>query len=59
MFVTGDEAANGAGFTDGGVDDGDVIGELLFEDGVEVLRGTEGAEAVGVGELGEDTDVIR
>ena len=59
VLVAGNEAADGAGFTDGGVDDGDVIGELLFEDRVEVLRGTEGAKAVGVGELGEDTDVIR
>jgi len=58
VLVAGDEAADGAGFTNGGVDDGDVVGELLLEDGVEVLGGTEGTEAVGVCELGEDTDVV-
>lgn len=58
VLVAGDEATNGAGFTDCGVDDGDVISELLFEDGVEVLGSTEGTEAVSVGELGKDTDVV-
>ena len=43
VLVAGNEAADGAGFTNGGMNDGDVVSELLFEDGVEVLRSTEGA----------------
>jgi hypothetical protein len=58
VLVAGDEAADGAGLADGDVDDGNVVGELLLEDGVEVLRRAEGTEAVGVGELGEDTNVV-
>ena len=41
------------------MDDGDVVGQLLLEDGVEVLRPADRTERVGVGQVAEDTDLIR
>jgi hypothetical protein len=58
MAVTDHQAANHTGSPDGGVDDGDVIGELLLEHGVEVLGSTSCDEAVCIRELGEDADVV-
>jgi hypothetical protein len=58
MTVTDHQAANHTGSADGGVDDGDVIGELLLEHGVEVLGCTSCDEAVGIRELGEDANVV-
>jgi len=40
------------------VDDGDEAAEVLLEGRVEVLRAADSNEAVGVGELGEDADVV-
>lgn len=59
MSVTGGETTDDSGATDGGVDDGHDIGELGFKDRVEVCRRSESCETVGVGELGEDTNVGR
>ena len=58
VAVARGEAPNDAGSPDGGVDHGDVTGELGLEDAVEVLGGAHGDETVGVGETGEDPDVV-
>jgi hypothetical protein len=58
VLVASDEATDGAGLANGGMNDGNVISELLLEDGVKVLRSTESAEAISVGEFGEDTDIV-
>lgn len=41
-----------------GVNDWDVVGEFRFEDAVEVLAASNGAERVAVGELGEHADLV-
>jgi hypothetical protein len=40
------------------VHDGNVVGQLRLKDGVEVLAAADGDKAIGVGELGEDADVV-
>ena len=49
-----DEAASG----DVGVDNGNVIGQLGFEGTVEVFRPSSADQAVLVGQLGEDANVV-
>ena len=49
-----DEAASG----DGGVDNGNVIGQLGFESAVEVFRPSSANQTVLVGQLGEDANVV-
>mmetsp|Transcript_46829 Transcript_46829/g.141855 ORF Transcript_46829/g.141855 Transcript_46829/m.141855 type:complete len:304 (-) Transcript_46829:106-1017(-) len=44
---------------DGGVYDGNVLGQFRFEDGVEVLGSADTREAVRVGQGGEDADFVR
>lgn len=58
VAVTDAEATDDAGAADAGVDDRNVVSELLLKDRVEVLAGAGGNEAVGVGEASEDADVI-
>lgn len=41
-----------------GVDDGNVLGEGGFEEGVKVFGAVDSREAVGVGEGGEDADFV-
>lgn len=59
VTVSDAKTANNARAADGGVNNGDVVSELLLENRVEVLAGTSGNKAVSVGDAGEDTDVIR
>ena len=49
-----DEAASG----DGSVDNGNVIGQLGFESAVEVFRPSSADQAVLVGQLGENANVV-
>lgn len=56
LSVSSGQATNDVGTSDGGVDNWDNVLELSLEDGVEVLGGADGDQAVGVGESGEDTD---
>ena len=49
-----DEAASG----DGGVDNGNVIGQLGFESAVEVFRPSSANQTVLIGQLGEDANVV-
>lgn len=58
VLVAGRQAADDARAGDGAVGDGDEVGQLGFEDGVEILRGADGDEAVGVGQVGEDADLV-
>lgn len=57
--VAGRETAYYAGAGDGGVADGDHVLQFCFEDGVEVFRGADGDEGVGVCEGGEDADSVN
>lgn len=59
MSVAGGETTDDSSAADGGVDDGHDVGELGFKDRVKVCRRCESCETVGVGELGEDTNVCR
>ena len=52
------QPADDARAADGAVADGNHVLQLGFEDRVEVLRGAEGDERVGVCEGGEDADSI-
>ena len=56
LSVSSGQAADDVGTSDGGVDNWDDVLELGLEDGVEVLGGADGNQAVGVGEGGENTD---
>ena len=46
VAVPGGETSDDTGAGDGGVDDGDDVGEFGFEDRVEVCRGAQGGETV-------------
>lgn len=59
VTVSDAKTANNARAANGGVNNGDMVSELLLENGVEVLAGTRGNKAVSVRDAGEDTDVIR
>jgi hypothetical protein len=59
LAVPGGEAPDDAGPGYGGVDYGDDVLELRFEDGVEVCGGALGDEGVAVCESGEDADSVR
>lgn len=48
VFVSGRQAADNSRAGDGGVRYGDYVLELGFEDAVEVFRGADGDEGVGV-----------
>lgn len=56
LSVSSGQATDDVGTSDGGVDDRDDVLKLGLEDGVEVLGGADGNQAVGVGEGGENTD---
>ena len=56
--VTHGHVADHADARDGGVDYGNVLGELLFEDGVEVLGAADGAEGVAICQGAEDADLV-
>ena len=51
-------AADDTSACDSGVGDGNGVSQLSFKGGIEVLRPTQRHEAVGIGELGKDTDFI-
>lgn len=57
--VTGGEATDDTGSSDGGVDDRDDVLELGLEDGVKVHGAAGGDEGVGVCEGREDSDFVR
>lgn len=57
--VTGGHSADDTGTSDGGVSDWDRVTELGLEGGVEVLGAANSDQTVGVGQLGEDTDLVR
>lgn len=57
-LVADSDAAHEAAAGDRHMNDRDVIGQLGLERAVEVLRATDAYEAVGVGELGEDSDLV-
>lgn len=57
--VAGGHAADDTSASNGGVCDGDSVSELSFEGGVEVFGAADGNETVGVGEFGEDADLVR
>ncbi len=56
VLVADSQTADDAGAGDGSVADGDDVLEFRLEDGVEVLRGADGDDGVGVCEAGEDAD---
>ena len=56
--VAGRQAPDDACARDRAVADGDDVLQLGFEDAVEVFRGADGDECVGVGEGGEDADSV-
>jgi hypothetical protein len=56
VFVAGGQAPNDARAGDGAVADWDYVGQLGFEDGVEVFRGADCDEGVGVCQGREDAD---
>lgn len=58
LVVSDTHPPNYARARNGGMDDRDVVGELGFEDGVEVLRATHCHETIGVGEHREDASFI-
>ncbi|KAF1777189.1 hypothetical protein GQ600_27707 [Phytophthora cactorum] len=57
-LVAHSHASHEAAAGDAGVHDGDMVGQLGLEGAVEVLAAAHAHEAVRVGELGEDTDLI-
>jgi hypothetical protein len=58
-LVADSHSPNKSTTIDGGVNNGDVLGQLLFEYTVKVLTSTNCAQGIRIGNIGEDTDFIR
>lgn len=57
-FLTNSHASNEAAASNGGVHNGNVVSKLLLENAVEVLTAADSSKTVGIGQVGEDTDLI-